>query len=261
MLERLVEIYDQITLKLRLLLLFISCLLASYLGYTDNVEPENLSLEKAKKESENTETEITKINENFKQIITLEEELRKTEEELVSLFTLLPPDVETDRLLGAMSLIANETGVLIRSFNPGTPSVVTSNTTQSGSRSGQPPQSLDFETNKSTVQSPVRSHPIRIQFDGTYVQGLIFMDKLMEMSRIIKIDSIVMTPLQQKNYGSDNSQNFANDEKLTQLKVELGLLAFSQAATPTLSALSNSPKTMGQQGSQKIQDQKGGASP
>jgi Tfp pilus assembly protein PilO len=195
--DELIERYRNLKLLYKILFLLLATGGLAYFSYTESYVPAEANLLLAQEEHDKLSQELTNASQSGQSLVSVEEQLRKTEEELTTLLESLPQEVDIDRLLANFADSAKETGTEIKSFIP--------NDDSSGANPTSPaPTAAQPQTPPPVAETPVpgapavavtptssdmKRIPIKVTLTGTYPQIVSFFDKILSLPRVINLSS------------------------------------------------------------------------
>ncbi len=125
---------------------------------------------------------------NKQQEFLREVEQRKAKLELLK--RILPADKETPELMKKVQYLATQSNLQIKKFNPG-PTTTKSFEPQTPPRPGAPPTPAPGTPGAPPPQQDsYQEWPINVDFDGTYHNLGLFLDKVSRLSRLVNIGNI-----------------------------------------------------------------------
>lgn len=189
-----------------------------YVGYDTVIRSAQESLEAAHLQASSLEQQIIEMQELNKSMATIQEELRRAEEEMASLRSILPDAPEIELLLSSFSSAAKLSGVRIEGFEPEEPEE--NENGQGASMASAPPppaptaadpgaesaaQPVEYDENGQPIggasttgagQAPVPQAPIayptriKVKISGKFSQIVSFFDRSLTFGRILHLTEI-----------------------------------------------------------------------
>lgn len=202
--ERLLEQYRRIPIQLKLVVLLLLTALVGAYSYYESVEMAIENLKKAEEEMAELDKQVESLNAAGQNIVAVQSEMRKADEEIAMLLDLLPAESEMERVLGFFAAAAKETGVEIKEFEPGktddpqpTPTPGAPGQPQPG---GIPPPVIpvpgapgapgDPKAGKPPpppVDESVRRQNVKVKLSGSFPQVVAFFDKVLGLPRVLRM--------------------------------------------------------------------------
>jgi Tfp pilus assembly protein PilO len=201
--EQLVEKYRSIPLQAKAVVLVLVLAASGYYSYDLHIVPALANLEAANAEMASQTQEVESLNQAGQNIVAVNSDIRKADEEINAMLDLLPVDPEMDRVLSYFASAAKETGVDIREFEPssatqeasGTPPAAPSATAPaaSGAASGSPAPAATASS-AAAAAAPVADQnvdkiPLKISLHGSFPQIVAFFDRILGLPRIIRLEN------------------------------------------------------------------------
>lgn len=258
MLNQVFEQYRALSLQIKLALLVAIAGIVAYMSYSDCVSVAESSLAAAKSADEQLSNELNNFNRGGNSLAAIESQKRKAEEDLVRLFELLPKDEEIEKLLADFANSARDSGIEMIQFVPGNTSQAQASTskidgsTPAAAMPGNTPTATKsiIPASSFSVDS-LHKIPLNVKLKGTYSQIATFFDRILSMSRIVRLEnfgfksdteSVAVSLPAGMNSGSVTRTRTAPDGSPI-LSVEAQFITFTQKGeTPNFAALA--PKSV-----------------
>jgi len=193
--EQIIERYRRLPLQFKLLILFLATGGAAGYGWMTNVDPALENVKVAEGENEALEMEIANLNKAGRNIVAVEAELRKADEDIAALLDLLPGEPEVDRVLGYFAIASKETGVEVKDFVPinveGAPTPAPVSTPPPVTEPGKPddPSKMNALNAPPPVDDSVMNTVINVKLQGSFAQMALFFDRVLGLPRVIRLTS------------------------------------------------------------------------
>jgi Tfp pilus assembly protein PilO len=214
---------------------------SGYYSWDKRIPPARKRLESAQRESASLDNEIAQLRQQLQSLEALQEQLQIAENSLRGLLQFLPTDMEIAKLLANFSERARMTAVEIKQFLPGTPNVIIQRSSPppsgntGGGGAGNPnsggggnTSNQSSQSNSGLASSPMSQVPVKVSAVGTYHEIVQFLDKMMELPRIIKIENFV---LQTFSSSALDGVNTNTDRTSPKLLVDVDFMTFFQGAS------------------------------
>ncbi len=248
--ERVLELYGKVSnlQKLIAVLFLVGYLL--HAGYDSEITPAQDSITQSKQQALALEQEIAQLQEVNKSMAAIKDELRRAEDEMTALKTILPEEAKVEELLASFSAAAKASGVTLVSFLPKESSSSNAPVAQPpmpppNPAASQPPnQDGDQPPVPGQNPPPVQEEPIALKTEisvkirGGFAETVMFFDRTLQFDRIIHLGSFT---IESTKTGKTNSSQRVLDTTVT-------FFAYSQKAgsaylnpTPTDQSISPPP--------------------
>lgn len=199
--EKFLEQYREMPAHVKAIILILLTAASAYYSYLEYVEPAFAVRQAAIDEMAALEQEIQSLNSAGQNIVAVEQEIRKADEDLFVLLELLPGDPEIDNVLGLFAAAAKESGVEIRDFEPlensaeappaAAPPAVP-NPPAADEQSGGPSDASQNAGASTSAEAPVvddsvTKTPIKLKVNGTFAQLAVFLDSTLGLPRVLRV--------------------------------------------------------------------------
>lgn len=245
--EKILELYGKISTPQKLLIILIGSAYMLWVGYDSDISPAQAAITESKQQALALEQEIAQLQEVNKSMTAIKDELRRAEDEMATLKTILPEDPRIEELLANFSAAAKAAGVTLVSFQPKAPdsepppaaaplpvpSTAPGANPSPGAAQPQAPAPAQGQPSPHSGEEPIaQKTEITVKIRGGFAETVVFFDRTLQLDRIIHLDNFT---IESKRDGGNNSQRI--------LESTTTFVAFSQksssfAPTP---AIINSP--------------------
>jgi len=177
--EKYIEKFLAIDIKIKIMILLLITGYAGYDSYNTFVIPAQNKLESAKSTAAQLDKDIEEAAAVGRSIPELEAKRQQAENELMSVFRIIPNSVEIDEILAGFTEIANNSSIILSEFIP-----------NAGNKNQAPQIGENVPMESGGQQSALHlNQDISLKAKGTYKDLALFIDGVLSMPRVIRLKS------------------------------------------------------------------------
>jgi Tfp pilus assembly protein PilO len=191
--EKYIEHYRKLTPQLKILILIVLCALSAAYSWYESVEPAFAAHQMVVEEMAQLDGEVESLNKAGQNIVAVESELRKADEEIALLLDLLPSDPEIDRVLNYFATASKETGVELQEFVPEDAAkkkeVDAAAAQATPPVAPKPPEKAPVVPPPPTAADEVTRTLVTVKLTGSFSQITAFLDRVLGLPRVLRVAS------------------------------------------------------------------------